>query len=87
MTFLVLTVIGFAGMIAHWLKKYLRNELEHDLISYIKTEWRYTALAVLTMLTSIIGLFATVPDISLTQQYMALAFFAGYGFDSALNKV
>jgi hypothetical protein len=85
MTLIFFILAGLAGMVAHWFKKWATGEFDCNLYEYIMVHKRHTAGAVLTTVGSIIGLVAT-GNVEISQQTLALAFFAGYTFDSSMNK-
>lgn len=86
MTLLTFILIGLVGQLAHYVKKWSRNEIECNLHDYVMTHKKHTVGAVVTMIVAIVGLFGSSTVIELTGQSMALAFFAGYSADSAMNK-
>lgn len=85
MNILLFIAIGLVGQLAHWLKKWTRGEIECNLITYIKTNPKHTVGAILTTCVTIFGLLSS-GSVDITTQTLALAFFAGYGSDSAINK-
>ena len=85
MIIVIFVLIGFAGMVMHWVKKWSRDELDVSLMKYITSNQKHTIGATASMVVAIVGLFSTA-DIELTGQSMALAFFAGFSADSAVNK-
>jgi hypothetical protein len=78
-------VVGFAGMYAHYLKRALREQTDLSLVHYIMSNKRATGSAVISMVVAVVGLIST-GQVEVTTQTLALAFFAGYGADSAVNK-
>lgn len=80
--------VGVAGMLAHYLKKWLRGEIVGDLGDYLFRDHKSaTVLAVLS-------LFGTSASLWLSGQFagmqpgpfLLLAFATGWACDSALNK-
>ncbi|WP_427501379.1 hypothetical protein ACQE3E_06670 [Methylomonas sp. MED-D] len=82
---MILILLGLLGLFAHWAKRHWRGQSECSFTDYLLTHKRHTAASVLTLIGSVVGLFA-VGDVELTQQTAALAFMAGYNIDSAVNK-
>lgn len=85
--FLTFYLVGIAGMLAHWMKRYLRQG-GSNLLSYLfKKHPRYTLYALLTYTGAAFGLvvLGTATDLT-SMQSLALAFTAGYTVDSAINK-
>lgn len=86
MDLLLFLAVGIFGQIAHWAIKWSRGQIECGLYNYVMTHKKHTVGAVLTTMVSIIALFAGSENLEITKQTLALAFFAGFGFDSAINK-
>lgn len=85
--FLVFVLVGIAGMVIHWAKKWVRAQTKCSLFVYLFVKNRqYTALAFLTYTAAIATiLMVGVVDYK-SHQSLAMAFMAGYMIDSALNK-
>jgi hypothetical protein len=83
-------VIGcsLAGMLSHYVKKWLRKEIDGSLVDYLfRDDPRRTTLAILTCigagLTGVLqGVFAGMT----LSQVILLAFSGGYTIDSSVNK-
>lgn len=87
LSFLVFYVTGIGGMFSHWAKRWLRLETKSNLFEYLFVNHpRYTASAFLAYTGAILALvFGGHADFESTQA-LGLAYAAGYGIDSALNK-
>ena len=85
MAMFIFILVGSLGMLSHWFKKWSRGEFDCTLQLYIMTHKKHTIGAVITMIVGVIGLLSS-GTLELTTQNLALAFFAGYGADSAVNK-
>lgn len=85
MNFLLFLLVGSAGLFCHWFKRWARGQISLGFIAYMATEKRHSIASVTTLFSSIIAMYIAV-DVELTKQALALAFMAGYGVDSAVNK-
>jgi len=85
MTLILLLLTGFAGLFAHWYKRWLRGQTVAGFIDYMSTHKRHSAASVLSLFGAIAVICAGA-DVELTQQSVALAFTAGFSVDSTLNK-
>ena len=84
--FLVFLSAGFLGMIIHWAKKWLRDETDCCLFSYLfVTQKIYTASSFLTYFAAMATLLAVGNIDYTTMQSLAISFMAGYMIDSAIN--
>ncbi|WP_426994452.1 hypothetical protein [Methylomonas sp. CM2] len=81
----IFIVTGFAGLTAHWFKRWARGQTEAGFADYMLTHKRYTVASVCSMIGAIAGLYLA-GDVELSQSSAALAFMAGYNIDSAVNK-
>jgi hypothetical protein len=82
---LVFVSVGFAGLWAHWLKKYWRKQTENSFKCYLlKCEIKATKASLLTFAISMFGFLATSPDLTMYTAWSA--FGLGYLIDSAVNK-
>lgn len=78
---------GFAGMVTHWAKKWLRAQTKCNLFCYLFiSNARYTALSVLSYFGAMAMILAVVDVNYASAQSIAISFLAGYMIDSALNK-
>ena len=78
---------GFAGMVVHWAKKWLREQTQSNLYCYLFCDHpKYTAMSVLTYIGAIATILATGAIDYLTAQSLAISFMAGYMIDSAVNQ-
>lgn len=85
--FFLFAFVGFAGMVVHWAKKWLREQTKAGLFKYLfVVNPRYTALSALTYLGALAGILAVAEIDFANSQSLAMAFMAGYMIDSALNK-
>lgn len=86
-SFVVFFLAGVAGMLSHWAKRWLRLETASSLYEYLFVNHaRYTASAFLAYTGAVFALvFGGHTDFESTQA-LGLAYAAGYGIDSALNK-
>lgn len=85
MTFLVLLAAAFAGLFAHWIKKWGRGETDAGFIDYMKENRKHSIGSVSAIFASVVSMY-TIGDVVLTGQAAATAFMAGYVLDSAINK-
>lgn len=84
MTLLIYILIGLVGMLAHWLKKWARDEIDCSLYQYCMTYKKHTIGAVITMIGSVLTIYSGGPDLS--QVTATAVFIAGFAADSAANK-
>lgn len=85
--FVLFVFTGFAGMVVHWAKKWLREQTKLNLFQYLfVANKRYTAMAVLTYVAALAGILAVGIVDYKSSQTLAMAFMAGYMVDSAINK-
>lgn len=81
-------LVAQAGMFSHYLKKWLRKEIEGSLVDYLwRDHPRETALAMFT-LYGIVGsaILSGQFDGLTVQQLVLSAWLLGYTVDSAMNK-
>lgn len=84
--FMLFFAMGFIGMVVHWAKKWLREEVSCNLFCYLfVNNARYTAMAVLTYFAAMAGILALGSIDYLSPQSLAISFMAGYMIDSAIN--
>lgn len=81
-------VAGLIGMVSHYLKKWLRKEIEGSLVDYLlRDHVRETALALMTFLGAAATAIASAQFTGMTAMQIAMAsFLLGYASDSAMNK-
>lgn len=80
--------VALAGMFTHYVKKWLRGETDDTLMQYLfpNGAWKYTAQAVLAVISAVLSLFITgYADVS-TLAGLTAIFTIGYTCDSLLNK-
>ena len=78
---------GFLGMVAHWAKKWLREQTKSSLFRYLfVSNVKYTASSVLSYFGAM-AIILAVGDVDYaSSQYISISFLAGYMIDSAVNK-
>jgi len=84
MTIILYISLGLLGMVAHWLKKWGRGEIQNGLYDYCMTHKKHTIGAICTMLGLVFPIYSASPEI--TQLSLSAVFLAGFGADSAANK-
>lgn len=85
MSILIFTLIGIAGLFAHWLKKWTQDQTTATL-------WQWWAIqnskasvrTALTFATALFGFLSQDPPLTWATAYGV--FLTGYALDSALNK-
>jgi hypothetical protein len=79
---------GFAGMLGHYIKKFVRKEIEGSLLDYFVTDhWRNSVAAISTLATALGAvLYAHGFDGMTVSQVIWAAAATGFGADSAMNK-
>lgn len=83
--FISMYLIGFIGMLAHWLVGYKRGKLNLHIIAYLTTNRLATAKTLMSLFVSILTLEQT-GIMELTQQSFATIFLAGYAIDNMVNS-
>lgn len=84
---IIFFLAGFAGMLVHWAKRWVRDETKASLYCYLfDKQPKYTALSVLTYSSAMAGVLAMGIADYKTSQSLAISFLAGYMIDSAINK-
>lgn len=71
-------------MIAHWLKKWARDEIDCNLYVYCMTHKKHTIGAIITMIGAVISIYSGSSELS--QVTATAVFLAGFSADSATNK-
>jgi hypothetical protein len=79
--------VGMVGMIGHYVKKWLRGEIEGNFVDYMfRRKPKATALALITLgSAALTALLANQLDNLTASQLITSAFTAGYACDSAVN--
>lgn len=86
MTTIVLAyLVGLLGSIAHWAKKYSRDQTEDTILHHFKENIPHTIACLATLSGAIAGFTSVGIDLSETKD-LSMLFLAGYGIDSAVNK-
>lgn len=79
---------GLLGMLAHYLKRYVANEITVSPIEYFMTNnWAASLLVVIAFFMSMFGALASVPKEINFYILIYLSFVTGYTSDSAFNKI
>ena len=84
--FIVLELAAFAGLWCHWWKKHYRLQTLSGFYDYLSSNPKHTRRAVSAVFTAVAAFFLSGAEVSITPQWMANAWMAGYSLDSALNK-
>jgi len=87
-SFIVLILFGFLGLISHWFKRWARKQTEENFISYMVCNRKSSIASITTVIASIVGMLTVAGGgvIELSTQAVSTAFLAGYAVDSAVNK-
>jgi len=85
MEFLILFLIALAGLVVHWLKKWLRSQTNNNFIDYMSINPKHSLSSVTTVFAAIVTM-QSAGMLDLSPSIMANAFLAGYGIDSMVNK-
>lgn len=85
MTFIQLLLIAFAGLFAHWLKRWGRGQTTVGFIEYMRQYHRHSIASVCSVVASVISLYS-VDGFAANDTTPAIAFLLGFTLDSTLNK-
>lgn len=85
MTSVVLILVSFLGLAAHWFKCNWRGQSACSLVDYLTTHKRNTIASIFSSIGAIEAMVA-VGGVTLNEQSLAMAFMAGFTLDSTLNK-
>ena len=82
------TGVAFAGMLAHYVKKWLRGEIAGDLVTYFVRDYpKRTFGAVATLMGTVVAMFLSNQlDGMDIKPMLMLALTTGYAVDSIANK-
>ncbi len=83
--FISMYLIGFIGMLAHWVVGYKKGKLDLHIVAYLNTNRFATVKALTTLFVSILTL-EQAGMVELTQQSFATIFLAGYAIDNMVNS-
>ncbi|QFY42767.1 hypothetical protein F6R98_09135 [Candidatus Methylospira mobilis] len=84
MNILFFMLIGTFGLIAHWCKRWLREQTTASLLDYyLKYNRRATAATAITFSGALFGFLSSSPELTPVTAYAV--FLTGYGIDSAIN--
>jgi hypothetical protein len=86
MEYFYLYLLGFLGLVLHWLKKYLKAEEKLNFIDYMKVNSKSTYSSILALLLTTTTYISTIDIVLLNHQTIALAILAGFACNSTFNK-
>ena len=81
---------GMAGLIIHWLVKWLKKEVTINLMTYMFfSNPRATCLTIIGLIVAEFTAYSagSITNYTPIQTIIGLGFLAGYGADSALNSI
>lgn len=82
--FVSLMIAGQLGMVAHWLKRWMRDQTKLGAIAFFKIHGRATLGSMIVMVATIVGMIGA-NVIAATPQTLALAFLAGFNLNSVFT--
>lgn len=86
MTYVYLVLISLLGVIAHWLKAWLRGAITSSLYWYMVEAPKNTGAMLYTLTASLLTSHFTGVITGFDEQSIVICFLAGFTADSTINK-
>ena len=86
MSFLLLLLIGFAGVFAHWAKRYGRGQIGSSFADYMQHYHRQSIASLSACCVAVAIIYWRLNGMPAAENDFIQALLAGYVGDSVLNK-
>lgn len=86
MIIFIFILVSLAGVFAHWLKKWCRDEVQGGFIHWLISEPKHTLYTFMTLGGALYTLYSTGALIDINRETIALVFLTGFSADSTFNK-
>lgn len=80
--FLTLQAAGAAGMVAHWFKRWFRDQTSLGLLAFFKQNGKAIGGSFLIQFATTMSMFVTGIPVQIDTQTLSIAFLAAFGLNS-----